>query len=99
MRLLLLLLPFSVQPQLRLTPLTDFTAGQTYKGEAGGLYGANSNIVPRSHRAAALTEVKSIVPRDAQGAPSATGRIALVSIGMSNTTQEFSRFIQIAAGQ
>ena len=99
MTLSVLLLPLIAYGQLRLTPLTDFVAGQTYKGESGGLYGSNKNAPPRSHASAALVAATSIVPRDALGAPSSTGRIALVSIGMSNTTQEFSTFIQVASGQ
>src|SRR5207237_4825745 len=31
-----------------------------------------------------------------QGQPAADGRIVLMSVGMSNTTQEFSRFVQLA---
>ncbi len=83
------------------TPLTDFVGQQLYKGEAGGLYGRNSNRPPLEHFRAAGRAGKRIVPRDSGGNPSPSGRIGLVSIGMSNTTQEFSRFVQIAsaAGQ
>src|SRR5687767_958890 len=99
MNLAVLFVSLVVHGQLRLTPLTDFVPGETYKGESGGLYGSNSNKPPRAHYTAALGAATGIVPRNAQGAPSVSGRIALVSIGMSNTTQEFSRFIQLATGQ
>jgi hypothetical protein len=78
------------------TPLTDFKPDQKYKGEDGGLYGNNSNEPPAALRKAADNAASQIVPRDAKGKPSPDGKIALMSIGMSNTTQEFSRFIQIA---
>src|SRR5918992_184576 len=35
-------------------------------------------------------------PLNAKGQPDPNGRIVLLSIGMSNTTQEFSRFKQMA---
>jgi len=40
---------------------------------------------------------RQIVPRDAQGRPAADGKIVLLSIGMSNTTMEFSVFVKRAA--
>lgn len=79
-----------------LTPLTDFKPSQTYKGENGGLYGKYSNVPPSAHRSASLSESTRIVPRGADGQPNSSGRIVLISIGMSNTTQEFSVFRQRA---
>jgi hypothetical protein len=45
--------------------------------------------VPPDHLASGLLRSAQVVPRDRDGRPSATGRIVLLSIGMSNTTQEF----------
>jgi hypothetical protein len=78
-----------------LTPLTDLGQG-TYKGESGGLYGEGHNEPPAAHQAAARKETAKILPLDAQGKPSPDGEIVLLSIGMSNTTQEFSAFKQLA---
>jgi hypothetical protein len=78
-----------------LTPLTEL-GPRMYKGEAGGLYGGGRNEPPESHRAAAMREAAKIRPLDAAGNASADGRIGFLSVGMSNTTQEFSRFMQIA---
>ena len=41
-------------------------------------------------------ETAKIVPRDRDGNPAADGTIGLVSISMSNATQEFSLFKQLA---
>ncbi|MST01231.1 MAG: hypothetical protein EXS29_07980 [Pedosphaera sp.] len=76
------------------TPLTEL-GGEKYKGEDGGLYGGGRNEPPAAHLAAARKESAHIRPLDAQGKPSADGKIALVSIGMSNTTQEFSEFVRL----
>lgn len=69
-------------------PLTELGAG-CYKGFAGGLYPAGNNAIPPAHLAAGLEAAKGIQPRDRQGLPSASGKYVLLSLGMSNTTQEF----------
>jgi hypothetical protein len=74
-----------------LKPLTELGTGK-YKGEDGGLYGGGSNEPPAEHRAAALRELAQIQPRDADGKPAADGKIGFISVGMSNTTMEFSTF-------
>jgi hypothetical protein len=79
-----------------LKPLNEMTAADRYKGEDGGLYGGGANEPPAAHMAAAKKEAAQIVPRDADGKPAADGKIGLVSISMSNATQEYSRFKEIA---
>jgi hypothetical protein len=78
-----------------LIPLTDI-GSTAYKGESGGLYGEGNNEPPAAHQAAALMEAARIRPLDAQGTPSAGGKSVLLSIGMSNTTQEFAVFKELA---
>lgn len=78
-------------------PLTDMAAADRYKGEDGGLYGGGQNEPPQAHLDAALREAGQIRPLDAEGQPSPGGKVVLLSIGMSNTTQEFSRFQRLAA--
>jgi hypothetical protein len=79
-----------------LVPLTQLTGDQKYKGQDGGLYGGGSNHPPEAHLKAALAAAAKVVPLDAGGQPAAGGKVVLMSIGMSNTTQEFSRFKQLA---
>ena len=71
-------------------PLTDMIVSTaTYLGFGGGLYPGKSNDMPSDHYAAGLDQARGIVPRNAAGIPSPSGKYVLLSIGMSNTTQEF----------
>jgi hypothetical protein len=78
-----------------LIPLSDLGKAE-YKGEMGGLYGGGSNDPPAPHLAAARAEAAKIRPLDNEGKPAKDGKVVLLSIGMSNTTQEFSIFKQTA---
>jgi hypothetical protein len=80
---------------LGIKPLTELGAGN-YKGETGGLYGDGRNEPPEEHFEAARRESAKIGPLDANGKPAPDGKIVLVAIGMSNTTQEFSMFKNMA---
>jgi len=60
----------------------------TYLGFPGGEY-PDGQTMPSAHRSAGLTRAQAIRPLDANGSPSSSGKIVMVSIGMSNTTQEF----------
>ena len=65
-------------------------------GYIGGLYPGGSNVPPAAHLAAGLALSDSIVPLHPDGTPDAEkGRIALVSVGMSNTQAEFQRFMDV----
>lgn len=80
-----------------LVPLTDRPADRdaAYQDQDYGLYGADQNAPPAAHRALALRASAEIQPRDAAGKPAADGKVGLISLGMSNTTQEFSRFMTL----
>jgi hypothetical protein len=77
-------------------PLTEMTAEDRYKGEDGGLYGGGRNELPETWNSVAEAVTGKVRPLNAEGVPTANGKIGLVSISMSNATQEFSRFKQIA---
>lgn len=68
-------------------PLTDSPTGLYYTFKRG-LYNG-SNAVPVRHDADGMVAARRIQPLDASGAPAANGRIVILSIGMSNATQEF----------
>jgi hypothetical protein len=77
-----------------LIPLIDLGTG-TYKGMIGGLYGAGANEPPAAHTANGLRAADRVVPRAPNGKPAANGLVVLISIGMSNTTMEFSAFQEL----
>jgi hypothetical protein len=70
-----------------LVPLTDLGAG-TYKGFRGGLYPGGRNAPSAAYLARGLAAAKLVRPID--------GKIVLLSIGMSNTTIEFSELVREA---
>ena len=73
-------------------PLIDLGTG-TYRGFEGGLYTGGVNQRPPSHQSAGVTIATSIAPLDTLGNPDPAGRVVLISIGMSNATQEFQTFV------
>ena len=75
------------QTSVALTPLTDL-GKRTYHGYHGGLYADGRNSPPKSYLAQGLAGARSVKPID--------GKIVLLSIGMSNATQEFSAFKRLA---
>jgi hypothetical protein len=81
--------------QDKFVPLTELGEGK-YKGEIGGLYGNGMNEPPEAHLASAIKATMHITPLDAEGKLDKSGKVVLLSIGMSNTTQEFSRFVEMA---
>ena len=71
-----------------LTPLNDPFFVFPYQGARGGLYPDGANRRPEAHETAGLRRAAEVQPID--------GKIVLLSVGMSNTTQEFSVFQQLA---
>ena len=79
-------------PPKDLVPLDELTG--KYKEQDGGLYGGGKNEPPAEHAALARKAIAEIKPLDRDGKPAADGKVVLMSIGMSNTTMEFSAFVQ-----
>jgi hypothetical protein len=64
---------------------------QLYQGYAGGLYPNGGNNRPPAHLAAGIALANQIAPLDSNGQVNTnTGRIVVLSIGMSNCTQEWA---------
>jgi hypothetical protein len=77
-------------------PLTEMRES-LYKNYPGGLYPNASNERPQQHNAKGIELAKEIMPLNSQGIPdNVNGKIVLLSVGMSNCTQEYSRFKAIA---
>jgi Cu/Ag efflux protein CusF len=74
-----------------LKPLTQLGTGK-YKDFEGGLYPQGENARPAAHEAAGRKLAKQVQPLDADGKPSPKGKIVLLSIGMSNTSQSSQGF-------
>jgi hypothetical protein len=81
----------------RLKPLTELGAGE-YHGYPGGLYPGGKNERPAAHEAAGLRLARQVRPLDADGKPSADGKVVLLSVGMSNTGQASEGFRRLLAG-
>jgi hypothetical protein len=82
-----------------LTPLSDLGAGD-FLGVPGGLYCGGSNLRPTFHDARGVSLASAIQPRASDGQiDTQNGRVVLVSIGMSNTSQEFGAFLSSYGGR
>ena len=75
---------------LGIKPLPETGLG-AYKGYPGGLYPNYANNRPPAHFAAGMMiATNQIQPLDMSGNPTNSGKIVLLSIGMSNTTDEWA---------
>ncbi len=78
-------------------PLNELTG--TYLGQPGGLYPGGVNVPPAAHDSAGKAISLQFLPLDTTGViDPINGVWVLLSIGMSNCTQEFSAFITGLAG-
>lgn len=80
--------PECSQTSTGLVPLTDL-GKRRYRGQRGGLYPRGLNQPSRPYLKAGLAAAKHVRPID--------GSIVVLSIGMSNTSQEFRAFMRLAA--
>lgn len=74
-------------------PLTELGTG-LYQGQQGGLYPGGTNTIPDAHLAAGLAIANQVQPLNRAGQPDPNGKIVLLTIGMSHTTQETQAFIR-----
>jgi Cu/Ag efflux protein CusF len=89
--------PFVKVDSSKLKPLPELGTDK-YQGFQGGLYPEGKNQRPKEHEAAGLRLAKEVLPRDADGKPNPQGKIVLLSIGMSNTSQASEGFSRNLAG-
>jgi len=75
-------------------PLHDLADG-SYRGFQGGLYPGGELVRPDAHDSAGLDQSARVIPRDGFGIPDPEGAIVFLSIGLSNTTQEFQEFLTL----
>ena len=76
-----------------LKPLPEL-GREKYQGFEGGFYPDGQNARPASHEAAGLKLAQQIQPLDVNGKPDSQGKIVLMSVGMSNTSQSSEGFQQ-----
>lgn len=88
--------PAEFRPPVGLVPLSDMAGDDRYHGQDAGLYGGGKNVPPAKHLEAAMEQARSIGRLDAEGKPGKDGKVVFISVGMSNTTQEFSAFVRLA---
>lgn len=72
-----------------LVPLNDLAQGLYLGRYQGGLYPGGRNDMPDGHEIAGIIRGNAVRPRTASGLVNNAGKYILLSIGMSNTSQEF----------
>lgn len=86
----------SPPPTAGMAPLIDLAPALYLGRYEGGLYPGGASAPPADHLAAGLERALRIEPLDAAGHPDPSGRIVLLSVGMSNTSQEFCGALGVA---
>jgi hypothetical protein len=78
-----------VSPALAFVPINDLGTSLYLNQYQGGLYPGGSNAMPAAHFADGLTLANQVTPLNTAGQPDASGKYVVISIGMSNTSQEW----------
>ena len=76
-------------PELELTPISELGTNLYLNKFQGGLYPNGSNSPPANYHAEGVDIANAIVPLDSNGEYDSNGKVVVLSIGMSNATQEF----------
>ena len=82
----------------KLKPLSELGTDK-YQGYEGGLYPGGENARPAAHEKAGVEIAKSIRPLGPDGKAAADGKIVLLSVGMSNTSQASEGFARLLRGE
>jgi hypothetical protein len=75
----------------KLKPLPELGADK-YQGFQGGFYPGGKNTRPDAHESAGVALAKQVQPLGPDGKPGPDGKIVLLSVGMSNTSQASQGF-------
>src|SRR5689334_9470265 len=70
-------------------PINDLGTGLYLNQYQGGLYPGGSNTMPAAHFADGLSFENQVKPLNTAGQPDPNGKFVTISIGMSNTSQEW----------
>ena len=81
-----------------LKPLGELGRAE-YRGFPGGLYPDGKNERPAAHETLGLSLARQVRPLGPDGRPADDGRIVLLTIGMSNTSQSTQGFQAALAGE
>ncbi len=76
----------------KLVPINELGNKEYKDGFKGGFYLDGKNERPKAHEEAGLRLAKSVQPLNADGKPDPNGRIVMMSVGMSNTSQASNGF-------
>ncbi|PYX47051.1 MAG: hypothetical protein DMG79_14865, partial [Acidobacteria bacterium] len=79
-----------------LVPINDLGTNLYLGAEEGGLYANGSNVDDPGHDAFGQSSAAAIVPLDANGNYSPTGKYVFMSIGLSIAQQPFFEFLALA---
>jgi hypothetical protein len=79
-----------------LVPISDLGSNLYVGAEEGGLYANGSNVDDAGHDAYGQTAASGIVPLDANGNYSPTGKYVFISVGLSVAQQPFWDFVDMA---
>ena len=90
--------PDCARTSVGFTPLNELGKGR-YKGYQGGLYPGGSNTPPKRYLRAGLAAAARVRPLSGNGMPSRSGRIVVLSVGMSIAYLDFRSFLRLAATQ
>lgn len=77
-------------------PISDLGTNFYLGAEEGGLYADGSNVDDPGHDAYGQSAASAIVPLDANGVYSPTGKYVFVSVGLSMAQQPFGEFVELA---
>jgi hypothetical protein len=79
-----------------MVPINDLGTNWYLGAEEGGLYANGSNLDDSGHDAYGQSAASAIVPLDANGKYSPTGKYVFISVGLSVTQQPFDEFVELA---